>query len=673
MAITETQLIAKGLAKEDAQKIVTMPTLSWEQIKKEILCKQYPSPYSFVVHQFLYNLIYPKWQEIPSPTFFPSEKSIASTHLHKMMQEKGFSSYPELHAWSVQNMPDFLATMLNLLNIQLKKPFNNLVSLSEGFENPIWLQDASLNIVESCFTAEKNNIAIISQAENGEIKTITYQELESLSHRVAMSLSALMNKGEKVAIIMPMTSLACAIYLGAIEAGMVVVSIPDSFAAEEIAKRLEIADVTLIFTQDVVLRDKKTLALYEKIKEANAPLTVVLPHAQPANIPLRVQDILWQDFLSSPTTFEAITCSPSDFINILFSSGTTGTPKAIPWTHTTPIKCASDAYLHMDLKPGDIFCWPTGLGWMMGPWLIFASLINKATIALYDGTPNDRRFGEFIQNIKVTHLGVVPTLVRTWRNSQCMAGLNWQHIKLFASTGEVSNVEDMFYLMHLVNYKPIIEYCGGTEIGGAYITSTLIEPNAPSTFTTPAMGLDFVILNEEGQPANTGEVAILGPAIGLSTTLLNKDHHAEYFENMPRFQDKKLRRHGDEIKQFENGYFRLLGRADDTLKLGGIKISSAEIEAVLNPLEGVLETAAIGVSPQDGGPSQLVIYAVLKTQAPDLAALTISMQNAIKQHLSPLFKIHEVIKVDELPRTPSNKIMRRVLKNQYSKLQIKFD
>ena len=106
---------------------------------------------------------------------------------------------------------------------------------------------------------------------------------------------------------------------------------------------------------------------------------------------------------------------------------------------------------------------------MMGPWLIFAALINRGSIALYLDAPKDRGFGEFIQHAKVNMLGVVPTLVAAWRQSKCMEKLDWSAIDIFSSTGECSNPEDMLYLMSLAGYKPIIEYCGGTEIGGAYL------------------------------------------------------------------------------------------------------------------------------------------------------------------------------------------------------------
>jgi acetyl-CoA synthetase len=242
-----------------------------------------------------------------------------------------------------------------------------------------------------------------------------------------------------------------------------------------------------------------------------------------------------------------------------------------------------------------------------------------------------------------------------------MQGLDWSAIKAFSSTGECSNPQDMLFLMSLAGYKPIIEYCGGTEIGGGYITGSLVQPCTPSTFTTPALGLDIVILNEDGHSADKGEVFIIPPSIGLSTELLNKNHHQVYFADTPH---STFRRHGDQMECLPNGYYRAQGRVDDTMNLGGIKVSSAEIEQALNTVEEVCETAAIAISPPEGGPSQLVIYAVVTPEThKDKEAIEADLQKAIAQRLNPLFKIRNLVLVDALPRTASNKVMRRVLRD----------
>ena len=635
----------------------------WKEISQTVLTPDHP----FALHQLLHNTVFADWKGQAAPAWFPGEDEIEQTNVVAVMRELNLDAYEEFHSWSVHHRADFWELMIERLGIQFHRKFSEVMDLSKGDEFPRWLVDARLNIAESCFSAPSDGTAIVFQSEGSTLSTMTYDELNVLTNRVANGLVAAgFQPGDPIAINMPMHAESVAIYLGIIKAGCVVISIADSFAPDEIQMRLRIAKAKGIFTQDYIRRSGKQLPLYAKVIDANAPGAVVLFRGDKFPIELRNGDLGWEDFLGDSDRFDSVGCNPHDHTNILFSSGTTGEPKAIPWTQTTPIKCAVDAYLHHDIQHGDVLAWPTNLGWMMGPWLIYASLINQGTIALYDGTSTEREFGEFVANARVTMLGVVPSIVRAWKNKDCMKGLDWGAIKAFSSTGECSNTEDMLFLMSTAGYRPIIEYCGGTEIGGGYLTGTTVQPAAPATFTTPALGLDIAICDEDGQPTDNGEVFVTPPSIGLSTELLNKDHYEVYFEGTPQLPKlPPLRRHGDGVERLADGYYRIHGRVDDTMNLGGIKVSSAEIEGVLNSVNGIQEVAAIAMPPPDGGPSQLVIYTVLLPGA-DTGLLHASLQSAIREHLNPLFRIHDVVVVDALPRTASNKIMRRVLRDEQS-------
>ncbi|RKU39487.1 AMP-dependent synthetase [Candidatus Poribacteria bacterium] len=675
------QLIACGLEKAEALKIAETvnrlmstqsPTACWYEISRYILTPEHP----FTLHQLLYDTVYVDFDRAtygPPPAWFPTNEDITKANITHLMTELSTKTYPELHAWSIANRDTFWQMMIDRLSIKAIDTTQEPQKDATGTATHL----AKLNIVDSCFSAADDTIAIMAHREGDDnCVRLTYHELARLTNRVANGLVDLgLKPGDAVAIDMPMNAESVAIYLGIVKAGCVVVGIADSFAPDEIATRLRIGKAKAIFTQDYINRAGKRLPLYEKVIVANAPKAVVLS-CEGGEIVAQTQredDMTWGDFLSDTKTFTAVPCHPDTNTNILFSSGTTGEPKAIPWTHTTPIKCAADAHLHHDIHPGDVLAWYTNLGWMMGPWLIYASLINKATIALYDGIPTGREFGVFVQDAKVSMLGVVPTLVRAWKNTDCMHGLNWQAIRAFSSTGECSNPEEMLYLMSLAGYKPVIEYCGGTEIGGGYVTGTRVQPAAPSTFTTPALGLDFLLFDENGEPTRNGEVFIVPPSLGLSTSLLNADHNDVYFAGTP---GPKLRRHGDALERLGNGFdtepwlegtkYRVLGRVDDTMNLSGIKVSSAEIEEVLNVVSEIRETAAIAVSPKDGGASQLVIYAVLiqPESAPTKQELHATLQAELSQHLNPLFRIHNVIIVEALPRTASNKVMRRLLRDR---------
>jgi acetyl-CoA synthetase len=673
--ITPGALVERGLSPQAANDILTglerIPDRTaadeaWSVITREILTRDIP----FAVHLLLYETVYRGWDssEGPPPAWLPTREEIEGSNIAALCRKHGLRGYPDLYKWSCDRRSQFWSAVIESLEIRFASPPSETLDISRGLEAPDWLPGARLNIADSCFQASGESPAIVYQAEDEELRTMTYDELDALSNRVANSLSGIgLSKGDPMAIAMPMTVEAVAAYMGIVKAGCVVVSIADSFSSEEIATRLRISGAKTVLTQDVILRGGKTIPMYQRVADAGAAVAIVIPAGEMVQVTLRDADREWRDFLAGDESFENLVCYPSDPVNILFSSGTTGDPKAIPWTHTTPIKCAMDGLLHQNIKPGDVVAWPTNIGWMMGPWLIFASLLNRATIALHYGAPNTREFCVFVQDAKVQMLGVVPSLVKVWRAIDAVDGLDWSAIKVFSSTGEASNARDYLYLMSLANYRPVIEYCGGTEIGGGYVSGTVVQPASPSTFSTPSLGLVMYLLDEDAKEAVNGEVFLVPPSIGLSTSLLNRDHHEVYFADTPKGpKGETLRRHGDQMEWLDGGYSRCQGRADDTMNLGGIKVSSAEIERAVSGVDGLVETAAIAFDPPDGGPSLLVIYAVRDPGVSiDAPALRMAMHKAISKNLNPLFKIHDVVTIDALPRTASNKVMRRVLRDRY--------
>jgi acetyl-CoA synthetase len=595
------------------------------------------------------------------PSWVPDPETVAQANLTWLMAECRFSSYEDLHRWSTLHPADFWGVVIDRLGIVFRVPPDTL--LTGDALSPSWLPGARLNIVDSCFTAAPERTAVVYRRD-GEIHSLTYAGLRSLVDRFANGfVAAGFSPGDRIAIAMPMTVEAVAAYLGTIAAGGVVVSIADSFAPHEIATRLDLTDPVAVVTQDRLLRAGKELPMYTKVVDAGARVCIVLSTG--AGMEIRAEDTTWDDFLGADDPFDPVVVDPSAHANILFSSGTTGVPKAIPWSHETPIKAAMDGHFHHDIHPDDIVAWPTNLGWMMGPWLIYAALVNDAALALYDDAPGGHGFTEFVADAGVTVLGLVPSIAAAWRASGALDGVDWTEVRVLSSTGEASNPSDYGWLMTRVTGVPMIEYCGGTEIGGGYLTGTVLQPAFPSLFSTPALGLDVRILDDQGDPATSGELFLVPPSIGLSADLLNSDHHEVYHSDVP-LADVSLRRHGDHMERLADGYYRALGRVDDTMNLGGIKVSSAEIEQVIANVPGVAETAAIAVSPPGGGPSRLVVYAVATPGAgPDPERWKTDMQTAIGTELNPLFKIHDVVAIDVLPRTASAKVMRRALRARY--------
>jgi acetyl-CoA synthetase len=679
MKLDRVSLVTAGASKVQAASIWNAlqavpagasPAEVWSRLTSSALDPTVPFP----VHELVFRSVYAQWDHSqgPPPAWRPTPEEIAQSNIADFCRKTGRRSFEDLRAWSASHRAEFWGNVIVALGIRFRVEPRHVLDDSGGPESARWLPGARMNIAESCFNAPAERTAVIYQVEDAEPRRVSYGQLDRLSNRVANSLRAIgLGAGDAIAIDMPMTVEAVASYLGIVKAGCIVVSIADSFASHEIASRLRIANAKAVITQDVVFRAGKTQPMYRKLVDAGAKRVIIVRAAdgeRPDVEPLmRPGDLWWDDFLLAEDAFHALDRDGDDTTNILFSSGTTREPKAIPWTHTTPIKCAMDGYLHHDIRPGDVVAWPTNLGWMMGPWLIYASLINGATMALYYGSPASHQFCRFVQDAGVTMLGLVPAVVRAWKAVEAAHGLDWTRIRAFSSTGEPSNSEDYLYLMSLAGYRPVIEYCGGTEIGGGYISGTVVQDASPSTFTTPAFGIDFHILDEDANRAGSGELFLVPPSIGLSNRLVNQDHHEVYFEGTPKGPNgEMLRRHGDEMQALPRGYYRALGRADDAMNLGGIKVSSADIERAVAGPAGVEETAAIAVSPPGGGPSQLVIYAVPEAGAnPDRFALRMAMQRAIADELNPLFKIHDVLIIEALPRTASNKVMRRVLRDQY--------
>ena len=264
---------------------------------------------------------------------------------------------------------------------------------------------------------------------------------------------------------MPMTPESIAIYLGIVKSGCVVISIADSFSAAEIAMRCRLGKAKAIITQDVIYRGAKFLPLFSRVLEANELMlkdlkvtegpgvrqggdmkAVVLPgmlHAGPypklatmkrspsgtwddkdeqgnavalhesvVGLMRSGLDCDWHSFLHKCSDeFTSEKRSSMDVCNILFSSGTTGEPKAIVWSHSTPIKCAIDGYYHQNVQKGDKVVWPTNIGWMMGPWLVY-QLINGATIGIFNGITSTDSFCQYVEEAQMDMVGVIPSLVK---------------------------------------------------------------------------------------------------------------------------------------------------------------------------------------------------------------------------------------------------------------------
>ncbi|XP_030524325.1 probable CoA ligase CCL12 [Rhodamnia argentea] len=658
------------------------------------------------VHQLVYYSVYSDWDDSargPPLYWFPSLSQSKETNLGRLMELHGgkllgssykdpITSFSLFHKFSVEHPESmfhvYWSIILNELSISFHRPPSCILYTSDKSKpSGTWLPGAVLNIAECCLLPSQrqrkgdDSIALVWRDEGNDhmsVHRMTVKELREQVMLVANALDMTFSKGDAIAIDMPMTVHAVIIYLAIILGGFIVVSIADSFAPKEIASRLHISKAKGIFTQDFIQKGGRKFPLYSRVVEANPAKAIVLPVVGDGmGVKLREKDMSWKAFLCQADHIPRRHYYPSFYqsvdsvTNIIFSSGTTGEPKAIPWTQLSPIRCAAESWAHIDVQAGDVFCWPTNLGWVMGPIVLYSCFLAGATLALYHGSPLGWDFGKFVQDAGVTILGSVPSLVKAWKSTQCMEGLDWTKIRSFGSAGETSNVDDDLWLSSKSFYSPIIECCGGTELASTYIHGNHLQPQAFGAFSNASMTTRFVILDDHGVPYPddqpcVGEVGLFPVHMGATNRLLNADHEEVYFKGMPTYKGVHLRRHGDIIKRTVGGHYIVLGRADDTMNLGGIKTSSVEIERVCDRAdESIQETAAISVAPPTGGPEQLVVLVVLKKgYEAEPNDLKMKFSKAIQGNLNPLFKVSYVKIVAEFPRTASNKLLRREVRDQ---------
>lgn len=630
----------------------------WSRLAKECLTLDLPES----VHWDLYQRNFADWkQTLPPAVWSATSDTVKAANVTRLLEALGLTDLEQLAAFAQSDPAAYWHRLLECLSIRFRREPASVVDLTDAPERPRWLVGAKMNIVDSCLQHPTASITAVD--ETGRCESMTRDELRVAILRFAGALQASgIGRGDAVALVMPLSLEATIAYLGTIAAGAMVVGIAESFANVEIERRVQLGRAKMLFVQQKLIRQGKTIDVYERLCSASLPPMVVT--RVDGQLSPRAGDCLWPEFLQRGVPLaEPVECSPDDLTTILFSSGTTGDPKAIPWSHGTPIQCAVDGFLYQDVQRSDVVTWPTGMGWMMGPWLLYVGLIHGAKVVLFDGHGATEAFVRCIEQQGVTVLGVIPSLVAAWRRTEIWNKADWSNVRVFTTTGECSHPRDMLALMARAAYRrPIIEYCGGTELAGGYLGCSVTRPAALSSFNHVAPGVELV-LGENASDTKRGEVFLRGTSIGFSTRLLNGDHHHVYFAHTPPDRHgQPTRRHGDALEFLADGYLRVLGRADDAMNLGGIKVSAVELERVCNEHPQITETAAVAISDPDGGPAQLTLFAVPKTIGLDAVRLRAELQQLLRERLSPQFQIREVKIVDGLPRTASNKVMRRLLR-----------
>jgi acetyl-CoA synthetase len=360
-----------------------------------------------------------------------------------------------------------------------------------------------------------------------------------------------------------------------------------------------------------------------------------------------------------------------DVLMVIYTSGTTGAPKGAVHTHCGfPVKAAQDMAFGTDVHPGDRIYWMTDMGWMMGPWLVFGTLLLGATFVLYDGAPDypgPDRVWALVERHQVTTLGLSPTLVR----GLAALGLDpvrahdLASLRFFASTGEPWNPDPWKWLFEGVgeSRRPIINYSGGTEVSGGILMGNPLLPLKACAFSGPCPGIAADVFDEHGHSVRgqVGELVIKAPWIGMTRG---------FWKDPERYQQAYWSRwpgvwvHGDFAAVDADGHWYILGRSDDTIKVAGRRLGPGEVESILVADDAVLEAAAVGIPHQVKG-EQMVAFVVLVPGRRASAALARELKAKVAGSLGKPLAPAEVVFVRDLPKTRNAKVMRRMIRAAY--------
>ena len=363
--------------------------------------------------------------------------------------------------------------------------------------------------------------------------------------------------------------------------------------------------------------------------------------------------------------------SAEDPMMIIYTSGTTGKPKGAVHAHCGfPIKAAQDIWQGLDLHPDETLFWMTDMGWMMGPWEVFGTLLLGATMMLYDGAPDfpgPDRVWALVDRHKVTALGISPTLIRALRRhgDEIVHRHNLSSLRKFASTGEPWNPDPWMWLFQNVGRGklPIINYSGGTEISGGIVMGNVLTPMKPCAFSGPLPGMAADVVDENGKSVRgkVGELVIREPWIGMTRGFW-RDRERYIDAYWSRWPDTWV--HGDWAAIDSDGLWYILGRSDDTIKIAGKRVGPAEVESILVAHPQVSEAAAVGVPDPIKGEA-LVCFCVLRKGVNGDVDLAAELKGNVARDLGKALAPHDVLFVGDIPKTRNAKVMRRVVRAAY--------
>jgi acetyl-CoA synthetase len=543
--------------------------------------------------------------------------------------------------------------------------------------------NASVNAVDRHVAEGRGNrVAFHFEGEPGDTRTITYAQLLVDVKKAANALTEIgVKAGDRVAIYMPMIPEAAVAMLACARIGAAHSVVFGGFSAEALLSRIQDADAKLVITADGGFRKGAAFALKPAVDEAlkgktNVEKVLVVQRTKQETAWNSATDIWWHEIIDRQSAEHVAESFDSEHpLFILYTSGTTAKPKGI--FHTTGGYLTQAAFTHravFDLKPErDVYWCTADVGWITGhSYVVYGPLINGATQVIYEGTPDTPHKGrmfEIIAKYGVTILYTAPTLIRTWMKwgDEFPQAHNLSTLRLLGSVGEPINPEAWMWYREVIggNRCPIVDTWWQTETGAIMISPL---PGVTSTKPGSAMsaipGISTKVVDDNGVavPNGHGGYLILDkPWPSMLRGVWGEDQR--YRENYwSRFDGIYFA--GDGAKLDNDGAIWLLGRVDDVMNVSGHRISTTEVESALVSHEAVAEAAVVGAADEMTGQG-IVAFVILRAgiEHANGDALVKELRAHVTKEIGAIARPRQIMVVNELPKTRSGKIMRRLLKD----------
>lgn len=559
-------------------------------------------------------------------------------------------------------------------------PFDQVIEWNPPFAK--WFLNGKLNVSYNCLdrhlkTETKNKTAIIFESEQGDVKTITYNELHHEVCKFSNVLKSLgLKKGDKVAIYMPMIPEAMIVMLSCTRIGAIHTVVFAGFSAESLRDRIIDSDAKLLITADGGFRRGKITPLKETadaaIKDLEVVEKVIVFKRTDQPVPINeARDLWYHELMQNASSF----CPPEemdaeDELFILYTSGTTGKPKGI--VHTTGgylVSATMTTKLVFDIKPNDIYWCTADIGWITGhTYVTYGPLSNGMTQVIFEGVPDyphRDRFWKLIEKHKVSILYTAPTVVRTFMKwgEEWLSNADLSSLRLLGSVGEPINPDAWnWYYQNVGKSKcPVVDTWWQTETGSIMIAPIPgFTPLKPGSATKPLPGIDAIVVDDQGNETHSGYLMIKNPWPSMLRGI-HKD--PKRFEET--YWNKVIKGFyftGDGAKIDQDQFFWLSGRVDDVINISGHRLGTMEVESALISHSQVAESAVIPINDEIRGQA-IIAFVSMKEGTVISADLEQDLKTQVVKKIGAIARPEKIIFICELPKTRSGKIMRRLLRD----------